>query len=34
MTDQSTTSRDEFDLHEVFFGQDEALRVGPGFRRN
>jgi len=27
MTDQSTTSRDEFDLHEVFFGQDEALRV-------
>jgi len=26
MTDQSATSRDSFDLHQVFFGQDEALR--------
>jgi hypothetical protein len=26
MTDQSATSRDSFDLHQVFFGQEEALR--------
>jgi hypothetical protein len=26
MTDQSATSRDAFDLHQVFFGQEEALR--------
>jgi hypothetical protein len=26
MTDQSATSRDTFDLHQVFFGQEETLR--------